>query len=86
MTIKRVGNHYQVNGKMSKLSYKNAPCDKYGWVDPKVCLPGEYDLVCLRIKDSPCVTAWISGNTWDGLKLKESYDITGWKRRQDDEE
>lgn len=54
-----------------------------GWVDVDRFLPGDYDLVYLKIEGQRSVIGWIHGTLWDGLRLSPDAKIRYWKRKEE---
>lgn len=46
-------------------------------------LPDDYDIMYLKIKNKPSSHGWISGNNWDGLKIKPDDEVLYWKKKQE---
>jgi hypothetical protein len=63
-----------------QVGYQDVPYDKDGWADASLFLPREFDLVRLKTSTNKEVNGWLSTTMWDGLKLKKSDQVVGWKR------
>ena len=73
-----------VGEKKRKLSYRDIKYDPDGWVDAKVYLPGDYDLMYLKIKDKKSKSGWVVGKNWDGLKIENGDEVLYWKRKPEE--
>ena len=49
------------------------------WIDPKEKKPIQYDLVDVKTLRGD-FKGWWTGNYWDGLRIKSTDQIVGWKR------
>ena len=69
-------------GKKVKIPYTYADIkfDKSGWSDADEYMPGDYDLVHMRVAGKPNIIGWATGRNWDGLRLKLDDKVTAWKR------
>ncbi len=66
-----------------KLSYRTVKTDCDGWVDARKYLPGDYDLMYLKIKNKESRAGWIVGNKWDGLRVCPDDEVIYWKKKQE---
>jgi len=81
---KKVGDRYYVDGKLKTFRYRDIEYVYDYWVDVNKFLPDDYDIVYLQLTDGRGVTGWLSGNTWEGLRLKPEDEIVLWKRKPED--
>lgn len=80
--MKKVGKSLvEETGKV--LSYRTVKMDIDGWVNAKEYLPDDYDIMYLKIKDRQSTHGWISGNKWDGLRIRPDDEVLYWKRKQE---
>jgi hypothetical protein len=63
------------------FKYSDCKKDIDGWVDAENFLPGDCDLVYIKIEGQKTFNGWIHGVNWDGLKLKPGQKIKYWKRK-----
>lgn len=68
------------------VTYADIHYDPDGWVDAEKYLPGDYDLVYLKIKDKFSKSGWIVGKRWDGLKVLEEDKVLYWKRKPEEKD
>ncbi len=62
--------------------YPDIPSDLAGWIDAVKYLPRDFDLCVLKTL-SCNLLGWYTGNSWDGLNIKESDTVLSWKRIKD---
>lgn len=78
---------YSLPSKQWKVfSYRDVKVDIDGWVDAELFLPGDYDLVYMKIDGKKSVVGWSHGTAWDGLHLKKDQEIRYWKRKLETDE
>lgn len=70
--------------KPRKMTYKDVHFDFDGWADSSRFLPGDFDLVYLKIEGKKTISGWSTGTAWDGLKLEKDSNILFWKRKLDE--
>jgi hypothetical protein len=84
MAIQKVGRpSTQLDPQTKKprpLSYHMIKTDIDGWVDANKYLPGDYDLVQMKM-GRKIVSGWLSGLTWDGLHYKPETKVEFWRRK-----
>lgn len=78
--IQKVGS--KIVGSKYYFGYNNVKYDKNGWADAKKYLPGEYDLLKVKLKSGVIKSAWLSNNKFDGLKLKDDEEVLFWTRNK----
>jgi len=76
---KKVGKDYPV-----VFSYRDVKTDDDGWVDAAKYLPADFDLVYMKVEGKKTLSGWMSGNNWEGLRLKEGDKVLYWKRKPED--
>lgn len=54
-----------------------------GWADVAKYLPGEFDLLHLKLLDGKIKSGWWTGNEWDGLNVKPVDKVIKWKINSD---
>jgi hypothetical protein len=61
--------------------YSDIPEDENGWVHDLTHIPIAFDLMFLKLKNSPKIkSGWWDGTKWEGLRLKPEDTVTAWKR------
>ncbi len=68
------------NGRQRHLSYADIETDNEKWVDCSKYLPEDFDLVFLKLESGRTRKGWLSGNSWDGAKIKSKDKVLYWKR------
>lgn len=64
--------------------YSDVPKDPKGWVYDLTYMPIPYDLMHVKLKDSPFVkSAWWTSKVWKGLRLKPDETVIAWKRNHE---
>lgn len=67
-----------------KVEYIDVVSDYDGWVEVEKFLPREFDLVHTRVLNSLGqrfnLKLWYACGQWDGLKWRDTYKVTHWKR------
>ena len=77
----KVGAKYAApDGKNKYYRYPDVKRDEDGWADATKFLPADYDLCRLKIKDRKSISGWHKVNQWDGVFLKDGYEVLYWKR------
>lgn len=64
--------------------YRDVKADIDGWVDAKVYLPADFDLVYMKIKGKPTIVGWSVGKEWIGLRLKDDDEVLYWKKKSEE--
>lgn len=67
-------------------TYTDIKFDSNGWADSKTDLPGDFDLVYMKVGEKKIIPGWISGSSWNGLRLKSKDLIPYWKRKPEEKE
>lgn len=64
--------------------YSDIPKDAEGWVSDLRYLPISFDMMQVKIKDNPkIIPGWWDGEKWTGLRFRQGYIVTQWKRDMD---
>lgn len=78
------------NGRTRKkaiiYSYRDVQYDPFGWADSSKYLPGDLDLVSMKLKRDKIIPGWINGSQWHGLRLLADDKVIFWKKENEDEE
>lgn len=61
-------------------SYKDVKFDHEMWAGIDHFLPQEYDLCALKTEQGKILKGWHTGQSWDGLNIKERHKIKFWRR------
>lgn len=69
-----------------RISYKDIKdeYDEDGWMDANKYMPGNYDLMFLKVKDKGILSGWAIGKSWDGLTIKPDDEVIAWKRKSEE--
>lgn len=68
-------------GKERKFTYNDVQYDPDKWADASKFLPGDFDLVFLKVDgQKKKVPAWSNGQKWDGANFREEYNVLYWKK------
>jgi len=59
-------------------TYKDVKFDEDGWADTTKFLPMDLDLCILKFENKT-IFGWYSGNSWDGMRVKEGEIPLYWK-------
>lgn len=77
-------------GKLKKVevlyTYRDVKFDIDGWADSKEYLPEDFDLVYMKRDGQKTIPGWVTGSTWNGLRLKSTDHIPYWKRKPEEKE
>ena len=66
------------------FTYKDVLYDDDGWADATKFLPGDFDLVNIKLEDNTFLSAWYTGVGWDGLVIKRDNKVKAWKRKPEE--
>lgn len=66
-----------------RLDYADLKYDHHGWIDVRICLPADCDLVTVKTARGIQLNAWIIGDRWEGIRMKRVDIVTAWKREME---
>lgn len=64
-----------------RYSYKDVVHAENGWVNARLYLPADYDLMAVKVKGrNSILSGWCVGRNWEGGTLENQDEVLFWKK------